>query len=140
MSLTKQDLSDIRGVILDALDVAVNPRLDSVESSVDILSERVHGVETRLDGVETRLDGVETRLDGVEKQQRISNETLQQIEGKLIALESDVKEIYTMLSELQNSKTPDKTFAKLTLEDKVLDTHAKVLKLAKQLDISLPSN
>lgn len=44
MSLTGQDLSDIRGVVLEALDVAVNPRLDALENSLD-------KVETRLDGV-----------------------------------------------------------------------------------------
>jgi hypothetical protein len=31
MSLSKQDLTDIRDVVLDALDVAVNPRLDALE-------------------------------------------------------------------------------------------------------------
>ena len=53
MSLTKQDLKDIRGVVLDALDVAVNPRLDVIEQDV---------AELRTDIAELKTDVAELKL------------------------------------------------------------------------------
>lgn len=41
MSLTTQDLTGIRDVIPDALDVAVNPRFDHLEERMDNLDGHV---------------------------------------------------------------------------------------------------
>jgi hypothetical protein len=35
MPLTKQDLSDILDIVLEALDVVVNPRFDRLESKIE---------------------------------------------------------------------------------------------------------
>ncbi len=76
MSLTKQDLSDIREVILDALDVAVNPRFDDLEA-------RMVNQETAQHETNRRLSLVEIKLDDVD--------------GKVTALHNDVVELYGMI-------------------------------------------
>ncbi len=83
MSLTDQDLTEIRYVILDALDVVVNPRFDSLEGQIDGLGSRVSQVEIGLHETNRRLSSVETRLTNVE--------------GSVTALHNDVIELYEMV-------------------------------------------
>jgi hypothetical protein len=63
---------------------------------------------------------------------------LEPLFGKLEALENVIKEIYSMLSELQSTSITDKKFKKLTLEDKLLTLNAELLATAKQAGITLP--
>lgn len=124
MSLTKQDLVDIRGVVLDALDVAVNPRLDVIESDID---------ELKTDVSELKSDFSELKSD-----MRKVKKSLENLEGRVEALESDVREIYLMQKNLQKSQAPNKQFNKLTLEQKLLKINAELLATAKEAGISLP--
>ncbi len=117
MSLTKQDLKDIRGVVLDALDVAVNPRLDVIESDIDELKTDVSELKSDMRQVKKSLD---------------------RLEGRVEALESDVKDVYLMLADFQKAQLPDKQFKKLNLEQKLLKINAELLATAKEAGISLP--
>lgn len=117
MSLTKQDLTDIRDIVLDALDVAVNPRLDALEGSA---------AELKSDVAELKSDMREVKG------------SLSSLEGKVEALESDVKEMYRMIAELQKNTAPNKQFKKLTLEEKLLKINAELLAAAREAGISLP--
>lgn len=70
---------------------------------------------------------------------KIVEETVQPIAGELEALGSDIKEIYSMISELQ--KTPRNTsMQKLSLENKILKLHADLVEAARQAGVKLPSN
>lgn len=131
MSLTKQDLKDIRGVVLDALDVAVNPRLDVIEGDIDELKSDVSVLKTDVSDLKTDVSDLKSDMRQVKK-------SLERLEGRVEALEADVREIYLMLADLQKSQTPNKQFKKLTLEQKLLKINAELLATAKEAGISLP--
>lgn len=65
-------------------------------------------------------------------------EELQPISGELAALRNDVKEIYGMLSDLEDKVVTDEQFGKLSLEQKLLKLNSELLTAAKQAGISLP--
>lgn len=60
------------------------------------------------------------------------------LEGRLEALDNDVKDIYKMISELQNLTRPVAHFEKYDLEQKVLKTYRDVVAIAKEAGITLP--
>lgn len=131
MSLTKQDLKDIRGVVLDALDVAVNPRLDVIESDIDELKTDVAELKTDVTELKTDVSTLKSDMRQVKG-------SLISLEDKVITLEADIKEIYLMLADLQKAQLPDKQFKKINLEQKLLKINAELLATAKEAGISLP--
>jgi len=79
----------------------------------------------------------------------LTQEDLQQIEaifdrkldpvlGELKALREDIKEIYSMITNLQKSTITDSEFASKSLEEKLLALNAELLAAAKQAGIALP--
>jgi ABC-type cobalamin/Fe3+-siderophores transport system ATPase subunit len=60
------------------------------------------------------------------------------LEGRLEALENDIKEIYTMLKDLQGSAITDKNFRKLSLKKRLLTINAELLATAKDAGVTLP--
>ncbi len=58
--------------------------------------------------------------------------------GEIEALRNDIKEIYDMISGLQNRLSPDKQFQKLSVEEKLLKLNSELLAAANQAGISLP--
>lgn len=127
MSLSKQDLSDIRDVVLDALDVAVNPRLDSLESKVDSLENRMDSMEGRMAAQESAQHETNRRLGAIESQ-------LDSMDGRLEALEADVKELYAMVG---GHATGGKSFGRQTPERKLRLLYAEVTALARELHVEL---
>lgn len=81
MSLTQQDLTDIKtvvqDVVMEALDSTVNPWFDLLENQIGHLDGRLSSVETMLSKVEYRLE---------------------EVEGSVTALHNDVVELYGMAS------------------------------------------
>ncbi len=69
---------------------------------------------------------------------RQSDEMIKPIQNELQALRSDIKEIYDMISELEDKVVPDEQFGKLSLEQKLLKLNSELLAAAKQAGISLP--
>ena len=63
---------------------------------------------------------------------------LKPLEGKLEALENDVKEIYHMLAQTQRDMGLGRNFQHLTLEQKLLRLNTELVAAAKQAGISLP--
>ncbi len=76
MSLTQDDLTAVRDVVLEALDIAVNPRLDRLENRMD-------GLETQGGSLETRMSGIEVEVKGLKAEQFETNRRLSAIETKL---------------------------------------------------------
>ncbi len=68
----------------------------------------------------------------------IVENAVEPIYGKLEALESDIKEIYFMIADLQHSSITDKDFKKLSLEKKLLTLNSELINAAKQAGITLP--
>jgi len=68
----------------------------------------------------------------------ILKEELIPLQGELEALSNDIKEIYGMISDLQNKTLPEKQFQKLSVEKKLLKLNSELLFAAKQAGIRLP--
>jgi septal ring factor EnvC (AmiA/AmiB activator) len=127
MSLTKDDLNDIRTVVLDALDVAVNPRLDRIEAQLDEHSETLAEHTSILNEHTRILNEHGHRLTRVENK-------LETLDGRIQALEADIKELYALIG---TSAPLDKDFTKLSSEQQVQKLYAAVISLADQLHVAL---
>ena len=88
-----------------------------------IVRDEVHTVvrEELESAISTRID---PRLD--------------KIEGRIEALENDVKDMYKMLSELQKLTRPIAHFEKYDLEKKILTTYENIIAIAKKAGVTLP--
>ncbi|HSX30087.1 MAG TPA: hypothetical protein VLE73_06020 [Candidatus Saccharimonadales bacterium] len=65
-------------------------------------------------------------------------EELRPISGELEALRNDIKEIYSMISNLSGKTLPDEQFQKLSIEEKLLRLNSELLAAAQQAGITLP--
>jgi hypothetical protein len=69
-TLTKQDLVDIRGIVVstvnEAIDQLVTPRFDELDNRMDGLDGRMDSIDGRMHGTEDRLGGVEGRLVAIQ--------------------------------------------------------------------------
>jgi len=74
----------------------------------------------------------------LQKIRNIVREAIAPMEGKLEALENDIKEIYQMIKEIQGAAITDKRFQKLNLKDKLLKINTELLATAKEAGITLP--
>ena len=68
----------------------------------------------------------------------ILKEELRPLQDELEALSNDIKEIYSIISDLQNKTLPEKQFQKLSVEQKLLKLNSELLFAAKQAGIQLP--
>lgn len=66
------------------------------------------------------------------------NEKLDNLIGRITAIENDIRDIYQMIAELQRLQGPTARFEKLTLEQKLLKLNTELLAAAKQAGITLP--
>lgn len=78
--------------------------------------------------------------DDLQAIRQVVKEVISPLEGKLEALENDVKEIYSMLSELQKNPKDSTSFRKPNIEAKLLSLHDDLIEAAKQAGIVLPSH
>lgn len=145
MSLTNQDISKIRDIVLDAIEVAVSPRFDALEEDVagiktDVAILKTDVSELKTDVAVLKSDVATLKSDVIDLKtgMRQVKGSLSSLEGKVEALEADVKEIYQMLAEQQKRDTPSKQFSKLTIEEKLLKLNDELLAAAKEAGISLP--
>lgn len=126
MSLTKQDLSDVRDVIIGAIDTMVSPRFDTLEQDVSVLKSDVSVLKSDVSSLKSEMIEVKRSLHN--------------LVGKAEGLENDVREIYTMLAELQKDNRANKRFSRMSLEEKLLQTHTDLVQLAKEAGVSLPNH
>ena len=71
MTLSSDDLENIKNIMTDAVKEAVKEALLPINERLGSLETRFGSVETRLGSVETRLGSLETRLGSVETNLRI---------------------------------------------------------------------
>lgn len=60
------------------------------------------------------------------------------LDGRIEALDNDVKDIYKMISELQKLTRQAAHFEKYDLEQKVLKTYRSIIAIAKEAGVTLP--
>ena len=129
MALSKEDMQQIREVIIEGVEAVTGPRFDALESDV---------AELKSDVVELKSDviGLKTDMAEVMGSVRVLNMSMDELSGRVEALENDIKEIYIMLA--NQTQITDKKFAKFSLEEKLLKLNAELISTAKQAGIVLP--
>lgn len=135
MSLTNDDKKWIQDAIVsgvvDALNEIVIPRFDEHDRRFD-----EH--DKRFDEHDKRFDAIEKDVAELKNDMREVKSTLRSMDDRLDLLETDVKEIYYMIAELQKQQAMTKAFAKLPLEKKILRAYADIVAMAKEAGVSLP--
>lgn len=162
MSLTKDDIAQIRDVVVDVATPmfehvieTLGGRIDGVESRLDGVESRLGGVEFRLGNVESRLDGVESRLGGLESEfrsfkaetrskfsaleERLEDQTLT-IQERLGHMEHDITFLYKLVDKMEHGTPAEKKFAKLTIEKQVPVMYRSLQAIAKKAGVELPQN
>ena len=117
---------------IDQLTDMIGNFANEVTDRFDKVDERFGGLETRMDGLETRMDGLETRMVSMDSTQRDVVDRLTRVEGRLAAIETDIKELYSMA----NMPTP--SFKSKTQKGRVIEIYNLVIELAKQSGVKLP--
>jgi archaellum component FlaC len=117
---------------IDQLTDMIGNFANEVTDRFDKVDERFGGLETRMDGLETHMDGLETRMVSMESTQRDVVDRLTRVEGRLAAIEADIKELYSMA----NMPTP--SFKSKTQKGRVIEIYNLVIELAKQSGVKLP--
>lgn len=117
MSLTKDDLQQIRTIITEEVGTIVRGEVKTVfdETGRRAVREEVVSI------IDSRMD---PRFDT--------------LEGRIKTLNNDVKDIYKMISTLQKLTRRVAHFEKFDLEQKVIITYKNILSIAKEAGIKLP--
>lgn len=128
MSLTKEDVSQIRDIVIEGMELFTTPIHEKLDEHSRILREhsRLLGEHSRLlyehsnrfTAIELRLSKIEDRLDW--------------IEGQIQALLSDIKELYDL-----TAVKLDPNFQKLDDEAKIRTLYKYVTETAKAMNIKL---
>ncbi len=144
MSLTKQDLSEVKeivvGAIVEAIDTMVSPRFDILEADVAVLKTDVAELKTDVVELKTDVAVLKSDVSTLKTEMREVKQILHTMDGRMEALENDVRELYGMVADLQKAKKENHKFNKLPLEKKILQTHAELLLVAKEAGVVLPNN
>lgn len=140
MSLTTQDLSQIRTVVVDAvndaIDALVTPRFDELENRMDRLEEQVGRLEARVSSLEERLTALEVVQNETNRRLSDMERRLSSIEADIATVKNDVMALYELAGKPMVLSF-DKGFDALSNVDKLRTLHDYNLKLAKHLGIKL---
>lgn len=118
MSLTKEDIDLVRGVVVEAIQSVVMPHFEILETDIADLKTDVHNLQQDMRDVKG---------------------SLKSLDGRVEALESDVKELYAMVAASAKNSNTDKKFARLSVEQKVLKMYEDVKLLAHETGVTLPN-
>lgn len=66
MSLTKEDVQIIKGIVNDSQKETIGTLSDVINDFVSMADKRFTAVDKRFDGIDQRLDGIDRRFDKVE--------------------------------------------------------------------------
>lgn len=128
MTLTADDRTyiteTVRDTVIDALEQIVLPRFDeqdkeiqSVKADVAVLKEDVRILKDDMRDVKLNLE---------------------ELNGRVTALEADIKELYLIQVKHAQQTPSEKKFAKLSLEKKLLKINTELLITAREAGITLP--
>jgi hypothetical protein len=144
MSLTAIDKKEMREMMIDtvtsALEELVIPRFVGLEGRMSSIEGHMSSIEGRMDKQEQATNNLRDEMrSGFISTDRRTDDLDKKLSGKIEAIENDVKEIYAMINKLQTLSLAEKKFAKLSLEQKILKTHARIVIMAKEAGIKLPT-
>lgn len=150
MSLTSEDLDQVRGVVVDVVTTAIQelvlPRFDEHDKRFEKLesdmTEVKEDVRILKEDVRVLKDDVRILKDDVhilKEDMREAKDSLGRLEGRADALEADIKELYVMVRAGHQPSYTDKKFAKLSIDQKVLQMYEDVKLLAREAGVTLPS-
>jgi chromosome segregation ATPase len=140
MSLSKQDLEDVRGVIIETvrplLDEVINPRFDVLEERMDSLEGKVDGLEDKVDKLDGRIDRLETAQNETSRRLTSIESKIDTIGGRLEAIENDIKELYSMTA-ARDTGLDDKKIEGMAVGQKLQALQRELDTLAKQYNVKL---
>lgn len=126
----------------DDLAESIASLADMVGEQFNIIGREFKKVDKRFEQIDQRFDKVESKLDDHSSQihsLQVSNaqilSKLDALDGCVEALENDIKDIYSMLNDKQNTKPKSKK----TLEQQVVDAYNNIVAIAEEAGIKLPS-
>lgn len=123
MALTKTDLQQIREVVIEGVLITTWPPFESLE--LDIIQIKIIATDLKL-----ALKKMGAHFGSIRREYEAAC-------GRLIAIENDVKETYSMILGVMRSRTTNELFSKTKLEEKIHEFHDEILVLAKEADITL---
>ena len=142
MTLTKDDKIWIKDAITDGVVGALNdiviPRFEENDKRFDALESDVAELKSDVSGLKADVSELKDDVSSLKSDMRDVKATLHSLDDRVQLLESDVKEIYYMIADLQKHNTTVKGFAKLPLEEKILKAYSDILMMAKEAGITLP--
>ncbi len=139
----------------NAIADTITPMFEGVGLRFDVIDQRFDGIDQRFDGIDSRLDKMDKRFDGIDSRlDKMSavqanhgrslgmlqtsldqtNHKLDELNGRVLALEADVRELYLLMADSKKPKPGGKT-----LEEKVLRTFSYLTEIAAEAGITLPS-
>jgi chromosome segregation ATPase len=131
MSLTNEDLSQVRDVMVEAIQAVVVPRFDALATDI---------AEIKADVAVLKEDVAVLKEDAAVLKHEIREvkDSLGRLDGRIEALEADIKELYAMVKQ-QKPTYEDKQFDKLSVEQKILQTYANLKTIAIEAGVTLPN-
>ena len=127
MALASEDLDKIRILFNEGFETLMLPRFDALELDVRIINVSV--LKADVSTLKTEVREVKTDI-------RQIKEHLGSLDGRVEALENDIRELYVMMKKEKDNT--DSTFSKISLEKKLLRLNTELLQTAKQAGVTLP--
>lgn len=129
MVLTRDDIQQIREVVIEGFETLAVPRFDTLEKDVSELKQDVSVL---------KHDVTVLKQDVIELKTSVSNlnDKFDNLEGQVRGLEKDTREIYMMLAK-REAGAP--SFNKRNLEQKIRTTYERLQVIAKEAGIVLPA-
>lgn len=148
MSLTDEDLTQVRGIVVDTVTNAIQelilPRFDEHDKRFDVLEADM--AEVKKDVRVLKQDVTELKEDVrvlkedvrvLKSDMREVKDQLSSLDGRVEAMEADIKELYAMVA-AQKPAYANSKLAKLSVEQRVLQMYEDVKLLAREAGVTLP--
>lgn len=131
MSLTDDDITQVRDVVIDAIQAVVMPHFERLETDVAEVKEEVAALKTEMREVKEDVRTLKHETLDVK-------DSLGRLEGRVEAMEADIKELYAMVA-AQEPVYADKKSPNLSVEQKMLRMYEEIMLLAQETGVTLPN-
>jgi chromosome segregation ATPase len=138
MSLTEEDLSQVRDVVVSAIQELVLPRFDEYDKRFDAIEQDIRELKEDMRVLKQDVAELKEDVRILKTDMREVKDHLGRLDGRIEALEADVKELYAMIK-AQKPTDSDSKFARLSAEQKVLRMYENLKLLAQELGVTLPN-
>lgn len=131
MSLTQNDLDQIRTIVIEGVEAVTGPQFDE-------LRHEIAGIKKDIVKIRADISTLKHDVSYLKSEVRLLNQKFDSLDGRVEALENDIKEIYAMLSQPKSADKDEQEFHKLSLEKKILLTYKNTIITAKEAGVNLP--